>query len=136
MEKRGQVAFEYLILTAFLLIVAIILFAYSFFVLIENSKISVALSSVRSLAAASDQVSVLGPGNSAIVRIHLPDNVESANATNKSINFRLNQLSGQTDVTEYSIADITPVSLPNGFGVYDVKVEVVDENVTLSVVNA
>ena len=117
METRGQVAFEYLILTAFLLIVAIILFAYSFFVLVENSKISVALSSVRSLAAASGQVSVLGPGNAVIVRISLPDNVESATALGKGINFRLNQLSGATDVTEYSIADITPVRLTAGLGV-------------------
>lgn len=136
MDKRGQVAFEYLILTAFLLIVAIILFAYSFFVLIENSKTSVALSSVRSLAAAADQVSVLGAGNSVIVRISVPDNVESITSLGSSINFRLNQLSGQVDVTEYSISDITPASLPNALGVYDVKVEVVDENVVLSVVDS
>lgn len=129
-------AFEYLVLTAFLLVVAIILFAYSFFVLVENSKISVALSSVRSLATASDQVSVLGPGNAVIVRISLPDNVESVTALGKGINFRLNQLSGQADVTEYTIADITPASLPAGFGVYDVKVEAGDQNVTLSVVGA
>lgn len=134
MDKKGQAAFEYLILTAFILFIIVIIFGYSFFVLVENSKVKVALSSARTLAVAADQVSMLGPGNSVIVKVELPDNVSSAEASAKHIAFRLAQLAGTTDVVEYSVADITPVTLPSGFGTYRIKVEAVDQNVVLEVV--
>ena len=135
MLKKGQVAIEYLILTAFLLVVVIIIFGYSFVVLNENSKLEVAKSSVRALVTASDQVSVLGPGNAIIVKFELPDNAQSVDARGHGVNVRLNQLAGISDVVDYSVSNITPVSLPAGFGVYNVRVEAVDENVVFTVVS-
>ncbi len=135
MGKKGQVALEYLILTAFVLIIIIIIFAYSFVVLMENSKIEVALSSVRKLASAADQVSALGPENTVIVRIELPDNASGFQVGESSVSMRLTQLAGITDVVEYSSASITPASLPSTFGSYSIKVEVVDANVVFSVIS-
>lgn len=133
-REMAQVAFEYLLITGFALIVIITIFGYSFFTLVDSARLSTALDSARSLVVAADQVSALGPGNSVVVRVSLPDNVESAQASNHFVHFRLKQLGGLADVVDYSLANITPLALPNGFGQYNVKVEVVDENVVLEVI--
>jgi hypothetical protein len=75
--KKGQVATEYLIITAFILIVVTVVFVYSFISNNQNIKINQANNALDKLVNKADLVYALGPDNNQFVDITLPTDVQS-----------------------------------------------------------
>lgn len=130
--KGGQVSTEYLVITAFLLVIVGIIFSYSLVILNENAKLSMADDAVKTLANAADHVSSFGPGNTVYVNIYVPNDIYSASAFSNEIEYVVTVVGGHNTASKRTKNPITPTTLPTTPGLYVIKVEMMDENVTLT----
>lgn len=122
-NKKGQVGVEYLTITAFLLLVAIILFVFGFTTFNETSKRNKADNAVKSIASAANQVYALGPGNIVFVEIELPEGIKSGSTFGKTIQFKLSSIAGTNDVFERTNTNLSLVNLPTLQGKHYFKIE-------------
>lgn len=81
--KKAQVATEYLILTAFILISVAIIFVFSFLNYSQNIRVAKASETLSKLANAVDDVYVSGEGNSRFVNLSLPDGMKELKIVHK-----------------------------------------------------
>ncbi len=132
---RGQVSIEYLVLTSFLLLVAGVLFVYSFNAINQANYFVNARNSVELVGAAVEQVSALGVGSQKIVDVSLPDSTVSFVAGGKNINLRVSYDDVNTDFWFESSSSITPVVLSSSPGFHRLKIVFSDGNVLISEVN-
>ncbi len=129
---RGQVAVEYLILGAFLLLFVGTFAGYALTLYYDSVKITALNNSVVSLANAADKVYSLGEGNVVLVEINLPDDVVSSGIIGKDFYFA-RQLGGRVS---YSYGNTIPQlegSLPSTSGIYKIAVKALDSNVSFNV---
>jgi uncharacterized protein (UPF0333 family) len=132
---RGQVSIEYLVLTSFLLLVAGILFVYSFSSLSQADCFVKAKNSVEILGNAVEQVSALGEGSQKIVELSLPESMVSFTASNNLINLRLNYNDTINDFWFESNSSISPVDLSTANNYLKLKVSFFDGNILISEVS-
>jgi uncharacterized protein (UPF0333 family) len=132
---RGQVSIEYLVLTSFLLLVAGILFVYSFSSLSQADYFVKAKNSVERLGNAVEQVSALGEGSQKIIELILPESIVSFTASNTLINLRLNYNDNINDFWFESNSNITPVDLSTANNYLKLKVSFFDGNILISEVS-
>ncbi len=130
--EKGQVSTEYLVMTAFLLTVIAIIFAYALVTLSENVKVSRADAAVNTLASAANQVSGLGAGNTVYVNIDVPNDIYSGSASGYEIKYVVRVIGGYTDVWERTKNSIAYTALPTTSGLYVIKVEMVGGNVVFT----
>jgi len=130
-ETNGQVALEYLIVTAFLLIASSIIFIYSSSTLDQNLRYAITDQALVDLASAAEKVSSRGPNNTVFVEIRLPNDVQSnqIDITKNTIQVTLIIPSGinQRHVTTSAILTPTTISTTNRIQI--IKVEMIDANV-------
>ncbi len=81
--KKAQVATEYLMLTAFILISVAIIFVFSFINYSQNMRVAKASETLSKLANAVDDVYVSGEGNSRFVNLSLPDGLKELKIVHK-----------------------------------------------------
>ncbi len=81
--KKGQIAVEYLILTAFILTAVAILFAFSFLNYSQNIRIAQANEALSKLANAVDDVYLRGEGNNRFVNVYFPDGMSKLEIVHK-----------------------------------------------------
>ncbi|MDO8538147.1 MAG: hypothetical protein Q7S21_04635 [archaeon] len=122
-KQKGQVGIEYLTITAFLLLVAIILFVFGFVTFSETAKRNKADNAVKSLASAANQVYALGPGNIVFVETDFPEGIQSGSTFGQTIQLKLSSVSGTNDVFERTNTKLSIVNLPTLQGKHYFKIE-------------
>ncbi|MBI5553701.1 MAG: hypothetical protein HY917_03065 [Candidatus Diapherotrites archaeon] len=84
---KGQVATEYLVMLAFLLVAIVFVFSFALMSYRANSDVVSMKTSVNALAAAADQVYALGPGNTLFVEITVSDTVQSYALSDRTVSY-------------------------------------------------
>jgi uncharacterized protein (UPF0333 family) len=126
--KRGQSSFEYILLVGTILIILIPLFYYSTNLITENIKVSQAGDVVNTLAKASDEVYVLGPGTKKFVWVTIPGSVKSTNLALSEITLTITSFGKDSDITATTSASLVG-SIPTDKGTYKIPVEHLDSGI-------
>ncbi|MFH1255848.1 MAG: hypothetical protein V1494_01015 [Candidatus Diapherotrites archaeon] len=133
--KKGQAGVEYMLVIAFILLVAGILSAYSYTTLAENVKYDKVSKAAKKIGDSIDGVNSFGEGNTVFASFELPNGVISASAMGSTVSFTVSTSAGNSDFVAYTNARITPVTLPSAEGQHEVKIEIIDGNAQLIVVS-
>jgi len=80
--KRAQAAVEYLIVTAFVLAVVVIIFAFAFTGYDQSVKISKTNSALATMAKAADEIYLLGEGNTRFFDVSFPGGMQKIDIVN------------------------------------------------------
>jgi len=80
--KRAQAAVEYLLVTAFVLVVVAIIFAFAFTGYDQSVKISKTSSALATIARAADEVYLLGEGNTRFFDVSFPAGMQKIDVIN------------------------------------------------------
>jgi uncharacterized protein (UPF0333 family) len=126
--KRGQVAFEYMVLIGALLVVLIPLFHYVGYYSSQNIKIDKLDDAVQTIGRSADALYALGPGNRDFVWITLPGSIRGTDISNNEILITGFVYGGPSDFHYTTIGNLNG-SLPNERGTYKIKLEVLDNGV-------
>jgi hypothetical protein len=81
--KRGQVSVEYLVLTAFILIIVVIIFAFALFNYDSNVRLTKAGESLESIAKTADLVYAKGYGTMLSVKAQWPNGIKTISIIHK-----------------------------------------------------
>ncbi len=130
-SEKGQVAAEYLVIFAFLLVVVAVLFGYSFMSLNESISVHKAKDAALKITSASENIAGLGEGSRTTIQIEMPDNVVSAIARENYVIITLQLASGNSDFVEYGNTIFSWTDLNTGRGIYNLVLEVSDGNITI-----
>ena len=131
---RAQISTEYVMVTAFLLVVAGVIFGFALFSFNENARLAQANEAVTKIANYSNLVASLGDGSRIYFEITLPDGVRSLRVVNKAVNMRLATNSGDSDIYSYAKVNLTgqpSVYLPCKAGRKSLSATFQDGNVVL-----
>lgn len=131
-SNRGQVGFEYLIFTAFLLLVAVILFSYAFITYSQTVQVVQAQAAVDALSSAVDFVYAKGPGNSVLVEIKLPQGLSSFRVDQNYVIATLDHSGGTSNIFVFTKPHISPTNLYFEEGYYTLQVTMNDVNVSVN----
>lgn len=132
MRARGQVGLEYLVFTAFLLLVASILFAYSFVSYSTSLQLVQTQAAVDELAATVDFVYAKGPGNVVVVDLKLPNGLTEFRVDQNVVRATLSQVSGNSTLFAFTKAQLNPNYLYFQEGIYSLRVAMGDVNVDVT----
>ena len=80
--KREQAAVEYLLVTAFVLAVVVIIFAFAFTSYDQSVKISKTNSALATIAKAADEAYLLGEGNTRFFDVSFPAGMQKIDVVN------------------------------------------------------
>ena len=132
MNTHAQIGLEYLVFTSFLLLVAVILFAYSFTTYSTSLQLVQTQGAVDAVASAVDFVYAKGPGNTVVVNVKLPAGLTEFRVDQNVVRATLNQVGGNSTLFSFTKSKITPRFLFFQEGLYFVRVSMGDVNVDVS----
>jgi len=84
-KKMAQVAIEYMILTAFIMVAVGIIFAFSFINYTQSIKVAKTGEALSKMANAVDEIYTKGEGNSRFIHIAFPENMTGMSIVHKCI---------------------------------------------------
>lgn len=125
---KGQVSNEYLIISAFILIVIGFLFIFSYSNASETVAVSSTENAVNTLAKAANDVYALGPGNQRMVEINLPAGVVNQYVLNNQIGYVMQTKDINFDIYKNTEAEIGG-ELPITEGKHFVIVQMLDSGI-------
>lgn len=106
MARKGQASVEQLVISG----IALGFIAFMFFIAMnyasDSTRISQAKDAVAKLSKGADYVYSLGPGCREMTQISLPKGVQSINFSGNRIHLNLELSSGETDIFEYTDAEL------------------------------
>jgi len=131
MNKRGQVATEYMLLIGVLLLIVAVLAAYSFFMYNETIATNHINNSMKDLKQGINNVYYLGNGNSMVVDIILPNGISDISLNGSAIvitkeTFNVNSV--DTIVTDATLIGSVPATI----GSHKILIENINGVVSLS----
>nr|MBA4405479.1 hypothetical protein [Nanoarchaeum sp.] len=131
MKKRGQAAFEYMILVGALLVVLIPLFHYVSYYSSQNVKVEKLEDAVQTLGKTSDALYAFGPGNKDYVMISLPGGITETRVSGTEILIKVNIFG---DISDFYYTTKGPVtgSIPAEQGQFEMEIEIL-ENGTIQI---
>ena len=133
MHARGQVGFEYIVFTAFLLGIAVLMFAYSFISYSTTVQITQAQSTMDQVASAVDFVYAKGPGNSVLIDVKLPSGLTNFQVDQNYVRATfIPPAGGSTTVFSFTKAKMNPQQLYFQEGIYTLQISMTDTNATVS----
>lgn len=125
--ESGQVSFEYLVISGFLIFVAAVFFVYSMFSINNSLTSDKAQHSADLIASYANSLYSSGEGSSIIVEVSLPENSNiSFFGKNVVISYDNGNAYG------YAIVDFTPVNLGVRQGNRVLKMTFIDGNIQVS----
>jgi len=133
MKKRGQAAFEYMILIGAILVILIPLFYYSNEYSNQHIKIEKAEDAVRTLGKAADSLYALGPGNKDYVWINLPGSIKETSVNGNEILIKVYVYRGESDFYYTTIGPVTG-EIPTSKGTFRMEIKVLDTEPDVGVV--
>ncbi len=130
-KSKGQVATEYLILTGTLLLIIAVSATYA--LTIYNSTISNfhMNDSINEIKEATNYVAALGPGNSLVVEIELPDGVIAGRAENNFIDYNARINNTFEEFLVLVDANISPGTLPTQWGKHWLNISMVGNSIII-----
>ena len=131
MNKKGQVATEYMLLIGVLLVIVALLSAYSFFVYNETIASKHLNNSMKNLKQGVNNVYYLGNGNSMVVEIIFPNGASDISLSGSAIivtKETYSVVSTDTIVTDAILFGTLPISI----GSHDILIENINGDVNLS----
>ena len=132
MSSRAQVGLEYLTFTAFLLLVAVILFAYSFVQYSTSVQLVQTQAATDQIASAVDFVYAKGPGNTVIVDVTLPSGLTEFRVDQNVVRTNLTLPSGSNTLFTFTKVKINSQYLYYEPGIYSVRVSMWDVNASVT----
>ena len=132
MTARAQVGLEYLVFTGLLLLASSILFAYAYLSYSSTLQHVQTQSAVDTLGAAVDFVYAKGPGNTVVVDVRLPVGLSEFRVDQNVVRATLQQVGGASTIFRFTKAPMTPNYLYFEEGIYSLRVEMGDENVSVT----
>ncbi|MEM4257392.1 MAG: hypothetical protein QXD98_03465 [Candidatus Diapherotrites archaeon] len=125
--ESGQVSFEYLVISGFLIFVAAVFFVYSMFSINNNLTSDKAKQSANLIASYANSLYSSGEGSSIVIEVTLPENSTlSFLGKNVIIDY------GNGNVYGYSVVDFTPVNLGTKQGNRVLKMTFIDGNILVT----
>lgn len=129
---QGQVAIEYIMMSAFLLLVVGVLFVYSYSQYDRTMKLDMTQHAVDSMAEAANQAYALGSGSVLFVEMDLPYGVEGYTVDSNHIILLLNWTGTKEQIYARTIADLNTLSvIPTYASRHRMKVSMGENLVTL-----
>lgn len=132
MHSRAQVGLEYLVFTAFLLLMSALLFAYAYANYSNTIQVVQTQSAVDAVASAVDFVYAKGPGNAVIVDVKLPVGLTEFRVDQNVVRANLSQYGSTTTLFTFTKAPITPTYLYFEEGLYSLRVAMGDTNASVT----
>lgn len=132
MASRAQVGLEYLVFTAFLLLVTAVLFAYAYMNYSTTIQLVQSQAAVDSVASAIDFVYAKGPGNAVIVDIKLPVGLTEFRVDQNVVRATITQYGSPTTLFTFTKATISPNYLYFQEGLYSIRVAMGDTNASVT----
>ena len=123
---------EYLMITAFMLLVAGIIFGFALLSFNTNSNISKANSAAERFVNNAELVASLGDGSTVLFVADIPDGVESLSLYNNTVSMRIDAGNGLSDVVLYTRPNLTPASFVTGKGRRSFSATFLDGNVVVA----
>mgnify|MGYP003975835435 CR=1 FL=1 len=123
--KRGQAAFEYMILIGVLLAVLIPLFNYVSYYSAQNVKVEKLEDAVQTLGKTADSLYSLGPGNKDYAWISLPGGLRNTSVSGQEVLIVAYLFGGNSDF-HYNTKGPVNGTIPNERGTFKMKLEVLD----------
>ena len=133
MNKRGQVAIEYMVLIGVLLTLVAFLSGYAFMVYNETISSSQFKSSTKSLADTINNVYYLGNGNSIAVDFVIPSNVTSIEFNNTQIVTHINSFGVDSKSTVFVDTNVFG-NIPIVIGTHKVLVKNINGDVNVFII--
>jgi hypothetical protein len=81
--KRAQIAMEYMVLTAFILIAVAVIFSFSFLNYSQNIRVAKSTDALSKIANAVDDVYTRGEGNTRFVKVSFPEGLKTISIVQK-----------------------------------------------------
>jgi len=131
LKQKAQISVEYLVLTAFLLVIVAIMIAFSLFSFNESSNLVKADSTITEIINQSNWVASLGDGSKVFFEVEFPEGVQSFEINNKQVRMVLSTSSGNSDVFGYAKPDLTPTTLSTNGGRRALSATFTDGNVVV-----
>ncbi|MEK6957976.1 MAG: hypothetical protein AABW99_03290 [archaeon] len=128
-KRNAQVSVEYVVLTAFLLLVTGIFFGFALFFFNENSATAHAQDAVITFVNEADRAASYGDGSKVFFTVYVPFDVQSLSAGRKTISMVISNAGGSMDVIGYTKANITPAAFNPASGRRSFSAEFIDGNV-------
>ena len=125
--SSGQVSIEYMIIIGFVTVITIpLIIIYHSFIQESNDEItSTQVSQIaKKIVDAAESVYYMGEPSQTSLRVNIPDNVITANASNYEVLFQIKTKSGVIDIIQSSSVNITG-SLPTNRSTYMITVRAV-----------
>lgn len=132
MHSRAQVGLEYLVFTAFLLLMSALLFAYAYANYSNTIQVVQTQSAVDAVASAVDFVYAKGPGNAVIVDVKLSVGLTEFRVDQNVVRANLTQYGSTTTLFTFTKAPITPTYLYFEEGLYSLRVAMGDTNASVT----
>ncbi|MBM3281858.1 MAG: hypothetical protein FJY86_00770 [Candidatus Diapherotrites archaeon] len=132
MRARGQVGLEYLVFTAFLLLMTTLLFAYAYANYSNTIQVVQTQAAIDSLASSIDFVYAKGPGNAVIIDIKLPVGLTEFRVDQNVVRATLTQYGSHTVLFALTKAPINPQYLYFQEGLYSLRVAMEDVNASVT----
>ncbi|MBU0662629.1 MAG: hypothetical protein ABH854_05560 [Candidatus Diapherotrites archaeon] len=111
-NSKGQMSLEYMVMSAFLLLIVGLLFTYAYINYDHAMKLDMANYAVDSIAEAADQAYALGTGTVLFVDIILPNGIEGSSVFGKEfqggneVQYTLNIMGVQNTIFAKTIAEL------------------------------
>ncbi len=134
MNKRGQVAFEYLTMIGVSLIIlfGLVAFAYSWTASSRDSvSVSIARNTVENIVESVDLVGAQGYPAKTTISVQIPDGIVSAEINGSVVSMRVKVNGGFTDVSATAKENMTG-KLPTARGCYKYSIQSFDSYVNIS----
>jgi len=133
-RKRGQVAFEYMVIVAVVIALLIPIWSYMSAVNERSTQtlaISQAQAAANKIVSSADLVYTQGPPTQLTVDVYIPKGVESASLTDTTVKFSLYFGAGLTDVFADSLA-ILDGAVPIKEGLYKFEIKAIGDYANIS----
>jgi len=130
----GQVAFEYMIIVATVLVFLVPIWAYVSGIQMQAEaelSLSYAKNTAEQIADTAGLVYTQGPPAKVDMRVYIPSGVEDINIINRTVVLRVRTTAGVSDVFSISIAEMNG-TIPTQEGTYIVTIEAMDGFVQIS----
>ncbi len=130
-NNRGQVATEYLMLVGICLLIIAALTGYAFMQYQDTVSSSQAKETMLEVKEAVNKAYALGNGNAFIIKITIPNNVESFTASDRAVRLTVNLFGSLSESLEEVDTNVSGV-LPTRYGPHDILVSNNNGTVILS----
>ncbi len=132
MHSRAQVGLEYLVFTAFLLLMSALLFAYAYSSYTNTIQVVQAQSAVDALASGIDFVYAKGPGNAVVIDVKLPVGLTEFRVDQNVVRVTLSHYGSTSTLFAFTKAQIDPNYLYFQEGQYSLRVAMGDANASVT----